>query len=150
MRLLSLTKACVPRRVAREWSVLGSRNIDGQTGRSNERERMSQEFRGFETPGAAVPRTNVINRGRVRCQRFGAAARREEEEYRSWIFDRRATRQQRQRSATLRAKLWRASGHVAPQSQNASAMLLRRALPATRQSSAHSFPIYEIGSNHSP
>jgi hypothetical protein len=82
----------------------------------------------------------------VRCQRFGAAARREEGEYPSWIFDRRATPLQRQRSATLRAKLWWVTGRVAPQSQNASAMLLRRALPATRQSLAHPFPTYEMGS----
>src|SRR5437867_454720 len=91
-------------------------------------------------------RTHLINRDRVRCQRFGAAARREKGEYPSWIFDRRATQPQRQRSATLRAMLWRAPGGVAPQLQNASAMLLRRALPATRQSIAHSFPIYEMGS----
>ena len=38
-----------------------------------------------------------------------------------------------QRSATLRAELWRAAGGVAPQSQSAAAMLLRRALPAARQ-----------------
>ena len=87
-----------------------------------------------------------MNRERVRCQRFDAAARREEEEYPSWIFDRRATQPQRQRSATLRAKLWWATGGVAPQSQNALAMLLRRALPDTRQSLAHLFPIYEMGS----
>ena len=48
--------------------------------------------------------------------------------------------------ATLRAKLWRAAGGVAPQSQSALAMLLRRALSVARQKSlAHSFPIYEIG-----
>ena len=87
-----------------------------------------------------------MNRERVRCQRFDAAARREEEEYPSWIFDRRATPLQRQKSATLRAKLWRAAGSVAPQLQNAAAMLLRRALPAARQNLAHSFPIYEMGS----
>src|SRR5881409_3757508 len=95
-------------------------------------------------------RTHLINRERVRCQRFGAAARREEGEYPSWIFDRRATQPQRQRSATLRAKLWQAAGGVAPQSSRSggtSAMLLRRALPATRQGLAHSFPIYEMGSN---
>src|SRR5438552_16113275 len=57
-----------------------------------------------------LPRTHLINRERVRCQRFGAAARREKEEYPSWIFDRRATLPQRQRSATLRAKLWRTAG----------------------------------------
>jgi hypothetical protein len=39
--------------------------------------------------------------------------------------------------ATLRAELWRAAGGVAPQSQNAAAMLFRRALPVTRQNSAH-------------
>src|SRR5438552_4443428 len=93
-----------------------------------------------------LPRTHLISRERVRCQRFGAAARREEGEYPSWIFDRRATLPQRQRSATLRAKLWRAAGCVAPQLQNALAMLLRRALPAARQSLAHPFPIYEMGS----
>jgi AhpC/TSA family len=38
--------------------------------------------------------------------------------------------------ATLRAEFWRAAGGVAPQSQNTSAMLLRRALPAARQNSA--------------
>jgi hypothetical protein len=83
----------------------------------------------------------------VRCQRFVAAARREEGEYPRWIFDRRATPPQRQRSATLRAKLWPKSGCVAPQSQNASAMLLRRALPAARQSLAHRFPIDGMGSS---
>src|SRR6266404_4310016 len=91
-------------------------------------------------------RTRLINRERVRCQRFGAAARCKEEEYPLWIFNRRATLPRRQRSATLRAKLWRASGGVAPQPQNAAAMLLRRALPAARQNLAHPFPIYEMGS----
>jgi hypothetical protein len=38
------------------------------------------------------------NGKRARCPRFGAAARREEEEYPLWIFDRRATQQQPQRS----------------------------------------------------
>src|SRR6266567_6390825 len=46
-------------------------------------------------------RTHLINRERVRCQRFGAVARREEEKYPSWIFDRRTTPPQWQRSATL-------------------------------------------------
>jgi hypothetical protein len=49
--------------------------------------------------------------------------------------------------ATLRAKFWRAAGGVASQSQSALAMLLRRALPVACQSLAHSFPIYEMGSN---
>jgi hypothetical protein len=35
---------------------------------------------------------------------------------------------------------------VSPQSQNALAMLLRRALPAAHEGSAHPFPIYQIGS----
>src|SRR5438552_4665969 len=91
-------------------------------------------------------RTHLINRKRVPCWRFGATARREEGEYPSWICDRRATPLQRQRSATLRAKLWRPAGGVAPQSQSALAMLLRRALPAARESLAHLFPIYEMGS----
>ena len=66
-------------------------------------------------------RTHLINRERVRCQRFGPVARREEEEYPSWIFDQRATWPQRQRSATLWARLWRTpkTFGVAPQSQNA-------------------------------
>src|SRR6266496_4401386 len=51
-------------------------------------------------------RTHLINKERVRCWRFGATARREEGEYPSWICDRRVTPLQRQRSATLRAKLW--------------------------------------------
>src|SRR5436190_17801159 len=46
-------------------------------------------------------RTHLINREPVRCQRFVAAARRDEREYPRWIFDRRATPPQRQRSATL-------------------------------------------------
>src|SRR4030095_1956111 len=87
-----------------------------------------------------VIRTHLINRERVRCWRFDAAARREEEEYPSWIFDRRATPLQRQRSATLRAKLWRPAGGVAPQSQSALAMLLSRSLPATPQTSTPGFP----------
>src|SRR5262245_64901957 len=92
------------------------------------------------------PGTHLINRKRARCQRFGDAARREEGEYPLWIFDRRATQQKRQRSATRRAVFWRAPGGVAPQSQSASAMLLRRALPAARQKTARPFPIYELGS----
>lgn len=83
----------------------------------------------------------------MRCPRFDAAARREEEEYPSWIFDRRATKPRRQRSATLRAKFWRAAGGVAPQLQNPLAMLLRRALPSAHQNLAHPFPIYKMGSN---
>jgi len=82
-------------------------------------------------------------------QRLGAAARREEGEYRLWIFDRRTTPLQRKRSLTLRAKLWQASGGVAPQLQSAMAMILRYALPAARQSLAHSCPVYEMGSYQS-
>src|ERR1041385_505154 len=93
------------------------------------------------------PRTHLVNRKRARGQRFGAAARREEGEYPLWIFDRRATRPRREKSATLRAKLWRTASGVAPQSQNAAAMLLRRALPAAGQTLAHPFPIYEMGSS---
>src|SRR5438552_18562021 len=50
------------------------------------------------------------------------------------------------RSATLWAKTWRAKGGVAPQSQNALAMLLRCAWPSARQTFAQPFPIYEMGS----
>jgi len=96
------------------------------------------------------PGTHLINRERMRWWRFDAAARREEEEYPLWIFDRRATPLRRQRSATLWAKPWRAAGGVAPQSQSALALLLRRALPAARQRLAHSFPIYEMGSSLIP
>jgi len=41
--------------------------------------------------------------------------------------------------ATLRAELWRAAGGVAPQSSRngGTAMFFRRALPVTRQNSAH-------------
>jgi hypothetical protein len=94
-----------------------------------------------------MTRTHLLNRERVRCWRFGAAARREQGEYPLWIFDRRATPLQRQRSATLRAKPWQAAGGVAPQSQSALAMFLRRALTAAHQGLAHSFPIYEMRSN---
>src|SRR5438094_6716106 len=60
------------------------------------------------------------------------------------------TDEQRGRSVedrtTLRAEFWPATGGVAPQSQNPAATLLRRALPAARQNSAHRVPIYEMGS----
>ena len=62
-------------------------------------------------------------------------------EYPLWIFDRRATQQQRQRSATRRAVFWRAPGGVAPQSESAAAIFLRRALPAARQKTARPFLI---------
>src|SRR5579862_3914205 len=62
-------------------------------------------------------------------------------EYPLWIFDRRATQQQRQRSATRRAVFWRAPGSVAPQSESAAAIFLRRVLPAARQKTARPFPI---------
>ena len=104
----------------------------------------------------------------MRCWRFGVAPRREERAYpatsirleskecdnhsrksaylrrernagSSWVCERRATLAQRQRFATLRAELWRATGSVAPQSQSALTMLLRRALPVPRQNSAHPF-----------
>ncbi len=91
-------------------------------------------------------RTHLLNRKRARCQRFGAAVRREEEEYPLWIFDRRATQQQRQRSATRRAVFWLTPGSVAPQSESAAAIFLRRALPAVRQKTARPFPIYEMSS----
>ena len=64
-------------------------------------------------------RTQLINGERVRCGRFGAGGRREKGADPCWICNRRATRRQRQRYATLRAKFWRAAGCVAPQSQNA-------------------------------
>src|SRR5436189_5142558 len=47
---------------------------------------------------------------------------------------------------TLQAEFWPAASGVAPQSQNPAAMLLRGALPAARQNSAHRVPIYEMGS----
>ena len=47
-----------------------------------------------------------------------------------------------QRSATLGLNSGEASGGVAPQSQNASAMLLRRPPPPTKL--AHPFPIHEM------
>src|SRR5437588_11586795 len=88
--------------------------------------------------------THLINRKRVRCWRFGAAARREEGEYPSWIFDRRATRLQRQRSA-LRAKFWRAAGGGGPQSHSPLCFLLSLALPAPRHNFAPPLPRYVDG-----
>jgi hypothetical protein len=70
--------------------------------------------------------------------------------YPLWIFDRRATQQQRQRSATRRAAFWREPGGVAPQSESATAIFLRRALPAARQKTARPFPIYDLGSSQVP
>src|SRR5215471_17653799 len=52
-----------------------------------------------------IIRNQLKNRGRARCWVFGAAARREEKEYPSWIFERRATLPQRQRFATLWAEV---------------------------------------------
>ena len=66
--------------------------------------------------------------------------------YPLWILDRRATPQQGQRSATRRAVFWQAPGGVAPQSESAAAIFLRRALPAGLQKTARPSPIYEIGS----
>ena len=64
----------------------------------------SKKIRNLRSLCFLLLRTHLINRERVRCWRFGAAARREEEEYPLWIFDRRATPLQRQRSATLTGK----------------------------------------------
>src|SRR5215472_13614789 len=67
------------------------------------------------------------------------------------IFYGSSTDEQRSSSAkdlaTRGAVFWRAPGGVAPQSQSALAMLLRRALPAARQKTARPFPIYEMGSS---
>src|SRR5215472_5941842 len=94
----------------------------------------------FRGAGCGAKNPNQ-NRERARCRRFGAAARRAEGEYPSWIFNRRATQQQRQRSATRRAVFWRAPGGVAPRSESAAAIFLRRALPAARQKTARPFLI---------
>ena len=94
-------------------------------------------------------RTHLINRN-------GCVARDlalQQGERRENILYGSVTDEQRGRSVedrtTLRAEFWPATGGVAPQSQNPAAMLLRRALPAARQSLAHSFPIYEMGSKRS-
>ena len=118
-----------PRRLEQRWRNAATR--------AGER---SGEFLANEVMDSEVIRIQLLNRERVRCCRFGGAARREEREYSS-IFERRATPRQRQRFATLRATPGRAAGIVAPQSQNASAMLLRRALPAIRPGVALSFAI---------
>ena len=55
--------------------------------------------------------------------RHAAAARREEGEYLHGSLINELHRRGGPRSATLRAKTWRTKGGVAPQSQNASAML---------------------------
>ena len=78
--------------------------------------------------------------------RHAAAARREEGEYLHGSLTNEQDRRGGPGSATLRAKTWRTKGHVAPQSQKASAMLLRRAWPFARQAFAPLFPIYEMGS----
>src|SRR3981081_2079566 len=62
-------------------------------------------------------RTHLRNGEWGRCKRCGAAARREEEEYPLWIFERRATSSPRQRSATLWAKLWRDESDVSFQTR---------------------------------
>src|SRR6266480_7691123 len=74
-------------------------------------------------------RTHLSNRERVRSWRFGAAARREEREYPSWMFDRRATPLQRQRSATLRAKFWRRCSSVTERLGYASSSRLASGAP---------------------
>ena len=91
-------------------------------------------------------RTHLINRN-------GCVARDlalQQGERRENILYGSVTDEQRGRSVedrtTLRAEFWLAASGVAPQSQNPAAMLLRRALPAARQNSAHRVPIYEMGS----
>ncbi len=92
-------------------------------------------------------RTHLINRNGCIAGdlALGQGARRENILYGS------LTDEQRRHSVkdrtTLRAEFWRAAGGVAPQSQprKLSGMLLRRALPAAHQNSAHPVPIYEMG-----
>jgi len=93
-----------------------------------------------------LTRTPLVNREGVRCQRFGAAARREEGEYPNGS----STDEQRSSGGKDRQPSGLFSGgrlaalllsHRAPM-----AMLLRRALPDARQKTAHPLPIYEMGS----
>ena len=92
-----------------------------------------------------LTRTHLINGERVRCWRFGAGARREEGAYPCWICDRRATRPAPKicnPPGEVLAGCWPRCSSVTERA----AMLLRCALPATRQSFAHPFSIYEMGS----
>jgi hypothetical protein len=95
----------------------------------------------------ALLRTHLINRNG--CVARNLALR--QGERRENILYGSLSDEQRRRGvkdrATLRAEWWRAAGGVAPQSQNAVAMLLRRALPVARHHSAHPVPIYEMGSS---
>src|SRR2546430_222880 len=97
---------------------------------------------------ASTDRSQLINRNRVRCWSFAAAARREEREYPSWIFERRATPAQRQRSSNpagwILAGRWQRCSLITERQ----AMLFRRALPASRQNPAHPVPIYEMASSN--
>jgi hypothetical protein len=84
----------------------------------------------------------------VRCERFGAAARRGEGEYAS---DGSLTDEQRGGSVKdpQPLGLWSAKPLAALllSHRALSAMLLRRALPKIWQTTVHSFPIYEMGSS---
>src|SRR6185503_9804855 len=94
----------------------------------------------------SLSRTHLINREWVRCQRFATAARREEGAY----LHRSVTDEQRRSSGKDRQPFGLcSSGPLAAlllSHRALVAMLLRRALPAARQSKAHPFPIYEMGS----
>jgi len=95
----------------------------------------------------ALLRTHLINRNGcvARDLALRQGERREKILYGS-LSDEQRRRGVKDR-ATLRAEWWRAAGGVAPQSQNAVAMLLRRASPVARHHSAHPVPIYEMGSS---
>ncbi len=84
-------------------------------------------------------RTHLINRDRrvARDSVLRQDARRKNILYGSLRDEQR--RSSAKDRATLRAEFWRAAGGVAPQSSRngGTAMLFRRALPVTRQNSAH-------------
>ena len=97
----------------------------------------------------SVVRTHLINRNG--CV-VGDLARRQGARRENILHGSLSDEQRRRRAkdpATGRADLWRAAGRVAPQSQSATTMLIRRALLATRHSSAHLVSIYEMGSKES-
>jgi len=106
-----------------------------------------QESEWLVSKRTATVRTHLINRQGARLRRFDADARREEREYPSWIFDRRVTQQQRQRTQTLLgwalAGVWRRCSSVTERCGYA---------PSSRLASLPSgpsapLPIYEMGSS---
>ena len=86
---------------------------------------------------AQGPSTVTKNLRYMRCQDFSPLPRRERRAYPSAVCEERATPAAAKKTATRRAAPDLTCGFVAPQSQSAAAMLLRRASPPVKSDAAH-------------